>query len=95
MTETDYHNWIRKESECVKCKAPEAEVCHYSGRYASTLGKGLGLKAHWHCCAALCRRCHTEFDSYQTGNTDERAIDFMLRIFETQRRYHDARGQRP
>lgn len=87
MNEHAYHNFIRRECECVRCGAPHAEVAHYSGKYANSLGKGMGLKAWWFCCAAFCRACHVHFDSYEGGNDDFRAIDFMLHIFETQRRF--------
>lgn len=86
MTENDYHKWIRKQ-ECVRCGFPHAEVAHYSGKYSSSLGKGMGRKSWFHCCAALCRACHQDVDLYKAGNDDARAIRLMLDIFETQRRY--------
>lgn len=77
-----------KDQPCVLCGATGTTVAaHYSGKYATSLGKGMGQKTDDHCVAYLCAMHHAEFDTYSTGNDDERAIRFMLAIFKTQRRW--------
>lgn len=86
MNEKDYHKEIRL-MQCVACGDAHAEVAHYSGKYSDQLGKGTGRKSWFHCCAALCRKCHLFFDNYEDGNDDSRAAMFMLMILKTQHVY--------
>jgi len=44
----------------------------------------MGQKSSDHCVAALCHNCHESMDKYADGNTDARAVKFMLAIFKTQ-----------
>lgn len=75
---------LAKGKPCVICGSLDGVVaCHYSGKYASQLGKGMGNKVHDFCVAHLCHKCHTEMDSYESGNDDERAVKFMIAIFKT------------
>lgn len=75
---------------CVICGSTQETIAaHYSGLYASSVGKGLSEKAWDHVSAQLCWRHHVEMDGYVHGNDDARAIRFMLAIFETQRRLFD------
>lgn len=73
---------------CIRCGKQDGTVvaAHYSGLYASRLGKGGAVKAHDHCVAHLCGECHQYFDAYRDGNTDGRAVEFLLLILETQAR---------
>ncbi len=77
-----------KGQPCIKCGRQDGTVvaAHYSGLYASRLGKGGAVKAHDHCTAHLCGVCHSYMDSYAEGNTDGRAVEFLLLILETQTR---------
>jgi hypothetical protein len=77
---------------CVLCGADDGTVvaAHYSGLYSSALGKGMGQKAWDFCTAHLCHRCHTDMDKYAEGNTEERAVRFMVAILKTQKRLFDA-----
>lgn len=76
---------------CALCGADDGTVvaAHYSGLYSNALGKGMGQKAWDHCTAHLCHRCHTDLDTYAEGNSEERAIRFMVAIFKTQKRLFD------
>ncbi len=77
---------------CVLCGADDGTVvaAHYSGLYSNALGKGMGQKAWDFCSAHLCHRCHTDLDSYAAGNSEERAVRFMVAILKTQKRLFDA-----
>lgn len=70
---------------CVRCDANDGTVvaAHYSGIYATRFGRGRGIKPHDFCVADLCSRCHGYFDSYENGNTDERAAEFMTYVLLT------------
>lgn len=73
---------------CIRCGRQDDTVvaAHYCGLYSHRLGKGGGKKAHDHCTAHLCGRCHSYFDNYVDGNTEGRALEFLLLILETQTR---------
>ena len=80
-----------RDQPCVICGSEGTTVAaHYSGLYSSMLGKAMGQKAGDHCVAYLCDMHHREFDLYNGGNVESRAIEFMLAIFETQRRWLSA-----
>ena len=81
-----YLNEVAGLMTCQLCGAMDGTIvpAHYSGMYANSLGKGMGQKAADHCVAALCGRCHADFDGYQNGNNDERAARFMTAILKTQ-----------
>ena len=71
---------------CQLCGVDDGTIvpAHYSGIYSQQLGKGMGQKSSDHCVAALCHPCHESMDKYTDGNTDARAVRFMLAIFKTQ-----------
>ena len=70
---------------CIQCRNDDGTIvaAHYSGIYADMLGKGMGQKPHDHCVAYLCRACHIDYDSYHSGNTEERANAFLMDILLT------------
>lgn len=76
---------------CIRCGTQDGTVvaAHYSGRYANLLGKGTGIKPWDHCVAFYCAHCHAEADSYAGGNSDERAVRFLIDILRTQKSLFD------
>lgn len=74
-----------KGQSCVKCYANDGTVvlAHYSGKYSNRFGNGMGRKSNDLVGAHLCDKCHRYFDSYEAGNTDERAAEFMMLCFLT------------
>lgn len=75
---------LAKGKPCMHCGSIRGVVsCHYSGRYASYLGKGGGIKCHDFCVAFLCAKCHRKFDEYEDGNDDERAALFMVMVLKS------------
>jgi len=81
-----YLNEVAGLMECQLCGKMDGTIvpAHYCGKYASSLGKGMGQKAADHCVAALCHTCHGDMDQYGMGNGDDRAARFMVAIFRTQ-----------
>lgn len=82
-----------KDQPCIKCGRQDGTVvaAHYCGLYANRMGKGGAKKVHDHCVAHLCGVCHQYFDTYRDGNTDGRAVEFMLLILQTQARMIEQR----
>lgn len=68
---------------CIKCGAPHCVSAHYSGLMAHKVGKGGAQKAADIVSAHLCDKCHKEFDNYEAGNDDARAVDFLLLCWQT------------
>jgi len=81
-----YLNEVAGLMECQLCGKMDGTIvpAHYSGKYSSSFGKGMGQKAADHCVAALCHICHTDMDDYVMGNDDARAARFMIAILRTQ-----------
>lgn len=81
-----YLNEVAGLQQCALCGKRDGTIvpAHFSGKYSSSLGKGMGQKAADHCVAALCHTCHGDMDGYVMGNDDERAARFMVAILKTQ-----------
>lgn len=50
-----------KGLDCIRCGAPDAYSCHYSGQYQHLYGKGRGIKCHDIATAELCYNCDNLF----------------------------------
>ena len=72
---------------CAKCGAQasgfmQTDPAHYSGLFSDRLGKGGAQKCADIVSCPLCRKCHTDFDLYRTGNDEKRAAEFLLLCWE-------------
>ncbi len=83
----NYLNAVRNHvNHCVKCGETNGlDIAHYSGLYSDKLGNGMGSKSHDYCVARLCRHCHQQMDSYELGNSEQRAWLFVGHIYFTMR----------
>ena len=74
-----------RNMSCILCGSDNGTVesAHYFGRMRHRLGGGMSHKVTDAATAALCSRCHQEFDSYAAGNTAERSEEFLLAIVLT------------
>lgn len=81
-----YLRAVAELGRCQTCGVEDGTIvpAHFSGLYASSLGKGMGQKSADNCVAALCGKCHADFDTYVVGNTEARAALFMMAILKTQ-----------
>lgn len=72
------------DEPCQICGIRDGTVvgAHYQGRYSDRVGKGRGQKPSDLAIIAACHRCHAEIDSYEGGNTDERAAWLLSLILE-------------
>ena len=80
-----------ENARCIRCGCQDGTVvaAHYQGFGSNRLGKGRGQKPDDTATAELCRNCHEYFDSYESGNDEERAAEFLLLVLETiNRRWH-------
>lgn len=71
------------EKTCLRCGAYGCEPCHFSGQFSDRVGKGAAQKASDLVAADLCRKCHVYFDTYQAGNGDARAAEFLTLCWQT------------
>jgi len=62
-----------KGSTCVRCGAPDAVLCHYSGPWQHSFGKGRNIKGHDIAAAELCHQCHVYFDEYKGITSQDEA----------------------
>jgi len=74
-----------KGQTCILCGADDGTVvgAHYCGYGAERLGRGARLKTTDIAIADICHRCHSYLDLYIDGNSEERAVHFLIAIVLT------------
>jgi len=68
-----------KGRSCVNCGCDDGTIvrAHYSGIRQHSYGKGTRIKGHDCIAADLCKKCHTKFDGYTTGNGIDESEQFL------------------
>lgn len=72
--------------DCIRCTAPGAYACHYSGPRQHAFGKGRGRKCSDVASAEFCHKCDQVFSEGSTAEFDdkwERSEQFMYWIMMT------------